>query len=138
MARLKPRLRLAQRLLARRWRIVLHVEEADLIPDRLPRRGVALAGPHGAPKWLALDCPCGTGHRLLVNLDSSRRPAWRLVGTRPLTIRPSLDITRDGVRCHFIITGGKVRWAESGHQATDDIPARRVQKARGYDRQQRW
>ena len=114
--RLKPSRWLPRRLPARRWRIVAHVEEADLIPSRLPLRGAALAGPHGAPKWLALDCPCGTGHRLLVNLDSHRRPAWRLVGTRPLTIQPSLDIIRDGARCHFTITRGAVHWAGSGHQ----------------------
>jgi hypothetical protein len=125
MARLNPPRRLgclklgrwlARPLPTRRWRIVAQVEEADLVPDRLPRRGAVLVGPPGAPKWLALDCPCGTGHRLLVNLDSRRRPTWRLVGARPLTIRPSLDVTRDGTRCHFTITCGTVRWAVSGHR----------------------
>lgn len=120
--RLKPGRWLAGRLPTRRWRIVAQVDEADLIPARLPRRGAALAGPYGAPKWLALDCPCSTGHRLLVNLDSRRRPAWRLVSARPLTIQPSLDISRDGARCHFTITRGAVHWAGSGCQAPDDIP----------------
>ncbi len=93
-----------------RWRIVTQVEEADLIPARLPRRGAALAGPRGAPKWIALDCPCGTGHRLMVNLDTRRHPTWRLVSTSPLTVRPSLDITQAGTRCHFTIISGTVRW----------------------------
>lgn len=96
----------------RRWRVVVRVEEADQVPTRLPRRGAALAGPAGAPKWLALDCPCGTGHRLLVNIDSRRRPAWRLVSARPLTVKPSIDIIHDGVQCHFTITSGTVRWTE--------------------------
>ena len=116
---------LSQLLPTRRWRIVTRVEEADLIPARLPRRGAALAGPTGSPKWLALDCPCGTGHRLLVNLDSRRRPVWRLSSASPLTIRPSLDITQAGTRCHFTITSGKVRWARSSHQT----PRRRASKA---------
>lgn len=121
MARLNPGRWLARLLPARRWRIVTQVEEADLLSDRLPRRGAALAGPLGTPKWLALDCPCGSGHRLLVNLDSRRPPTWRLVSARPLTVRPSLDITQAGTRCHFTITSGTVRWAGSGQQAPGDI-----------------
>lgn len=133
MARLSLGLWLAGRLPRRRWRIVAQVEEADLVPDRLPRRGAALAGPPGTPKWLALDCPCGTGHRLLVNLDSRRRPSWRLVSSKPLTIRPSLDITQAGTRCHFTITSGTVRWAGSGRHAADEFPARSVQEVRDDD-----
>jgi hypothetical protein len=92
-----------------------------------------LAGPPGAPKWLALDCPCGAGHRLLVNLDSRRRPAWRLVSASPLTIRPSLDIIQAGARCHFTITSGKVRWADSSRQVRQGKLARPFQKARNHD-----
>lgn len=123
---------LARLLLARRWRIVTQVEEADLLPARLPRRGAALAGPYGAPKWLALDCPCGTGHRLLVNLDSRRHPAWRLVSASPLTIRPSLDIAQAGTRCHFTITSGTVRWAGSSRHAGGKL-TRPVQKVRNHE-----
>lgn len=118
MARLKPVRWLTRLLPARRWRIVTQVDEADLVPARLPRRGAALAGPPGAPKWLALDCPCNSGHRLLANLDQHRRPAWRLVSASPLTVRPSLDITHAGNRCHFTITSGTVRWAGSGRRTT--------------------
>lgn len=124
---------LSRMLPTRRWRIVTRVEEADLVPARLPPRGAALAGPPGAPKWLALDCPCGTGHRLLVNLDSSRRPAWRLVSASPLTIRPSLDTTQTGTRCHFTITSGKVRWAGSSRQVRGSKLAQPAQKARNHD-----
>jgi Family of unknown function (DUF6527) len=112
MARLKCRQWLAGLLPMRRWRIVMQVDEGDLIPDRLPRRGAALAGPPGAPKWLALDCPCGRGHRIMVNLDMHRRPVWRLVRSRPLTVRPSLDVIHAGNRCHFVITSGKIHWSK--------------------------
>jgi hypothetical protein len=123
MARLNPARWLGRLLPARRWRVVTQVEEADLVPDRLPRRGAALAGPPGAPKWLALDCPCGSGHRLLVNLDTHRRPAWHLVSARPLTVRPSLDVTQAGNRCHFTIISGTVHWAESGQQTPRGVPS---------------
>lgn len=113
MADLNPAQWLARLLPARRWRIVRQVDEADLVPQRLPRRGAAVAGPPGEPKWLALDCPCRRGHRLLVNLDMRRKPAWRLLSARPLTVRPSLDVTHAGRRCHFSITNGTVRWAGS-------------------------
>src|SRR6266702_7447910 len=117
MARLTRRNWLTRLLPARRWRIVTRVDEGDLIPQRLPRHGAALAGPPGAPKWLALDCPCGRGHRIMVNLDRHRRPMWRLVKSRPLTVRPSIDIIHAAHRCHFVITSGAIQWVRPGQEA---------------------
>ncbi len=57
------------------------------------------------------DCPCRTGHRLMVNLDRTRHPFWRIESRRPLSIRPSIDDITSERRCHFIIRDGKLRWA---------------------------
>lgn len=95
----------------RKWRLVGRVEAGDEVPDRLPRKGVVLVGPAERPTWAAFDCPCGRGHRLMVNLDKTRRPAWRVESLRPLSIRPSVDDITKGRRCHFFISNGRITWA---------------------------
>lgn len=89
---------------------MLHVEAGDEVPDRLPFRGAALVGSESSPKWVAFDCPCKSGHRLMVNLDSSRRPRWSIVQSKPLTLKPSIDSMDRGRRCHYWLRDGKVRW----------------------------
>jgi hypothetical protein len=97
----------------RKWRVVIHVEAADEIPERLPRRGAALAGPQTSPTWIAFNCPCGTSHQIMVNLDNSRMPVWDLTSERPLTLRPSIDDVTPSRRCHFFVREGKIEWARS-------------------------
>jgi uncharacterized protein DUF6527 len=62
------------------------------------------------PKWLVLECPCGEGHRLQVNLSAARQPSWRLVDleTGP-NVFPSVDFDALKRRCHFWIRNGRVR-----------------------------
>lgn len=94
-----------------RWRVVGRVSAGDEVPDRLPRRGVLLVGDVTRPAWAAFDCPCEEGHRLMVNLDKSRRPAWRVESIRPLSILPSIDDITSRRRCHFFIRDGQIAWA---------------------------
>ena len=99
-----------QWLLFWRWRMVGIVEDADLVPDKLPPRGAVLVGSAARPKWVVFDCACGQGHRIMLNLDEGRYPNWRIVETSPLTISPSIDYA--GRRnCHYFIRGGRVQWA---------------------------
>lgn len=95
----------------RPWHIAGYVDAADEVPAVLSAKGVILVGSEGNPTWAALDCPCRRGHRLMVNLDKSRRPVWTIDSMKPLTIRPSIDdITPDG-QCHFVLRRGRIRWA---------------------------
>src|SRR5260370_36751997 len=98
----------------RKWRVVVNVADADDIPNRLPRNGVALVGSAEAPKWLAFDCPCRAKHRIMVNLDHHRRPAWRVRMLTPLTVSPSFDYREDNRRCHFLLKGGHIQWVPDG------------------------
>jgi hypothetical protein len=109
---LDRRLRWWQRLPRRKWRLVLLVDEGDEIPERLPRHAAVLVGPAEQPKWIAFDCPCRRGHRVMLNLDRRRLPAWSLVSHRPLTLSPSIDDYAMG-RCHFFLRQGKIKWAPS-------------------------
>ena len=101
------------RLPWRRWRIVGCVDSAADVPEKLPHRGVMLAGRPQYPAWAAFDCPCGTGHRLLVNLDSRRNPHWELDPGPRFSLRPSIDNRARDRRCHFVLNNGKVRWVRS-------------------------
>lgn len=87
------------------------VDAADLIPHQLPDRvGFLVQGSTG-PSWAAFTCPCGTGHQVLLNLNTARRPRWQLSGTRTApTLHPSIDVTDDGYRCHFWIRRGRLQW----------------------------
>lgn len=96
----------------RRWRVVLHVTAADEIPGSLPFRGAVTVGPlAGGLSWIAFDCPCGRGHRVMLNLDPNRAPSWKVKTMRPLTIRPSINDCSIDNHCHYFITQGKTIWA---------------------------
>jgi hypothetical protein len=90
-------------------RVVHIVAEADEIPDRLPPTGAVLVGSMEDPTWVAFDCPCVDRHRVMLNLDSRRRPTWTMQSSNPLTLHPSIDELRDQKRCHYFIREGKVR-----------------------------
>jgi len=97
----------------KKWRVVVSVEAADEIPPLLPEYGAAVVRSAGRAKWLAFDCPCGKGHRIMLNLDPSRRPVWRLVNDSPLTVSPSVDDQGLGRSCHFFIERGRVLWVRT-------------------------
>ena len=100
------------------WRIVGQVGAGDEVPDRLPNKGVVLVGAPGSATWAAFDCPCRTGHRLMLNLDRARRPFWRVDPLKPLSIRPSIDSISPERRCHFIVHGGRIHWAGYSRRIT--------------------
>ena len=91
------------------WRIVAVVESADDIPTRLPRNGAVLVGVRARPKWIAFDCPCRSGHRIMLNADRTRLPHWVIKADGSLTISPSIDYTHPLRRCHYFIQKGRVR-----------------------------
>lgn len=93
------------------WRLVATVEDADNVPDRLPRNGAVLVGSERKPKWLVFDCPCLGGHRVMLNLDPRRSPYWRIELSSPLlTLRPSVDFDSAGRHCHYLIKRGHTVW----------------------------
>ena len=100
------------RLPWRKWRIVGRVDSAADVPEQLPYRGVVLARRPQHPSWAALDCPCGSGHRLLVNLNSRRYPHWELDSGPRLSLWPSIDDRTPNRRCHFVLNNGRVRWIQ--------------------------
>ena len=85
-------------------------ESASAMPEKLPRRVLAVAGDPVA--WAVMECPCGTGHQLKVRIRPHRRgQVWKLtdVKGRP-TLHPSVDFDSTGHRCHFWLRNGRVFW----------------------------
>jgi hypothetical protein len=101
-----------------RWRIIGTVQSADEIPEKLPKRAAIVVGTGNFPKWIAFDCPCRSGHRVMLNTDRGRRPAWTLKtsGTGGLSIFPSIDFIEGDRRCHFIVRAGRIVWVQDALQ----------------------
>lgn len=94
----------------RTFRVSQVVDAADEVPEHLPRYAAVVVGSLERPKWIAFDCPCRERHRVLLNLDPRRRPAWSLRSAKPLTLYPSIDYQELGRRCHYIMRKGKALW----------------------------
>ncbi len=95
-----------------RWRVVGMVSSADEVPETLPRNGAVVVCDGGPPKWIVFDCPCRTGHRIMLNTDSHRRPVWRVdrESRDRLTLSPSVDARSANRRCHYIVRDGRIFW----------------------------
>ena len=88
--------------------------DADEVPACIPRRRAFLVATPATQKWLVFDCPCGAGHRIMLNLDGTRKPFWRLKTSvrRKITLSPSIDYRDKNRRCHYFMKKGRVRWSE--------------------------
>ena len=102
----------------RLWRVLGYVDASDEIPAELCAKGVILVGSPSRMTWAAFDCPCQMGHRLMLNLDSSRHPCWIIDALEPLTIRPSVDHITSELRCHFLVCRGKITWVHNDRRMT--------------------
>ena len=101
-----------QRLPRRRWYIEGSVEQADDGPGVIPPRRAFLVGNRRHRKWLVFDCPCDSGHRIMLNLDRRRRPFWILRASRRrrITVSPSVAYRGRDRCCHYALSNGRVLW----------------------------
>jgi len=96
----------------RRWRVVASVSSADEVPGRLPHKGAVLVCDGGPPKWIVFECPCGTGHRIMLNTDRHRWPTWSVDLNKldRLTISPSISVRSAMRYCHYFVRQGRIHW----------------------------
>lgn len=99
-----------------RWTIRGTVGAGDEIPMEIPKCAAILVSPKGRATWIAFDCPCNLGHRIMLNLDPRRYPSWRLVRKDPLTVSPSVNISASGRHCHFFLWKAQILWVRSSPQ----------------------
>ena len=95
----------------KRWRVVTRCDDIDDVPEQLGRRDVAIVASPDFVKWVVFDCPCRTGHRIMLNADQSRKPYWTLVDEDLATISPSIDFNSPERRCHYFVRAGRTLWA---------------------------
>jgi hypothetical protein len=96
----------------RRFTIDARVASPLDLPRQLRRRGAIVIGSTQYEKWIAFECPCRRGHQVLLNLDASTHPVWRVRSRSPLTLTPSVDEHSSVGHCHYTITSGVVMWVE--------------------------
>lgn len=92
------------------WYVGIVVEEADDVPESMAPHEATLVRSLGVSKWLVFSCPCGTGHRIMLNLDRARWPSWTVASEAPLTVWPSVDLRSGGRQCHYVVHRGRVNW----------------------------
>ncbi len=97
----------------RRMSCIGAVESADEIPEKLPRSAAIAVASQGQLKWLAFDCPCRAGHRILLNLDRARSPSWTATQKHNgyLSLSPSVNYYDGNRRCHYFVRDGKIVWS---------------------------
>ena len=106
----------------RLWRLEATVSDMDEVPLSIRPRRAYLVATRSRRKWLVFDCACGGGHRILLNLDDSRRPLWtlRLSKTNALTLRPSVNYQDAHRTCHYILSNGRIEWVPPRTSASAD------------------
>jgi Family of unknown function (DUF6527) len=100
--------RVRRRPRARLTKVVVVSDRGDL-PKALNARRLYQLGDPG--KWAILECPCGRGHVIELNLAHPGRDMWRLTqrGDGQPSLRPSVDY-RGARRCHYWLRDGWVEW----------------------------
>jgi hypothetical protein len=80
------------------------VRSRSEVVGQLVSPGDAVLVERGVPRWLVMQCPCGCGAEIPINLDSRAGPAWRLYNhpKRGITLFPSVWRDTD-CESHFII-----------------------------------
>ncbi len=101
----------------RRWRRrpraryarVVEARSRENLPAALHPRRIYLVG--SPTKWAVLECPCGRGHQIQLNMAHAGRPRWSLTHDargRP-SLSPSVDVLAEQ-RCHFWLRQGATHW----------------------------
>jgi hypothetical protein len=96
----------------RRWRVTGTYDDIDDVPEVLKSREIAVVVAPKFVKWIIFDCPCRTGHRIMVNADPSRKPTWSLRARLPASVAPSIDYEDHERRCHYWIRNGRTHWTK--------------------------
>jgi hypothetical protein len=98
---------------ARIGQVVTVPRRADLPESLHPHRLYVLGGT--TPKWALLDCPCGRGHAIDLNLANTARTRWKVTTNEAgqPSVYPSIDY-QDEPRCHYWLRDGRVDWVPDG------------------------
>ena len=89
---------------------VVVVERISEVPNEIGN-SVFLVRRERRDIWAVFMCPCGTNHRLTVNLSRNRRPFWRAKVKRgSFSLFPSIWLHED-CYSHFWVKDHRIFWA---------------------------
>jgi hypothetical protein len=87
------------------------VESRGEVNNLLHNPGDTVLVRRGHPRIIAIQCPCGCGDQIIINLDKQAGPAWRFFqnGTnkQDFTLFPSVW-RETGCESHFIVWHGQI------------------------------
>lgn len=112
------------------------VESRSEVGTLLSKPGDAVIIHRRQPRWMMLNCPCGCGEDLPINLDRRAGKAWRYYGgsDRGLTLFPSVWLDT-GCQSHFIVWRGRILLLDAyGEDEPSSVPGLRdlVQRVRSH------
>jgi hypothetical protein len=96
---------------------VIKVPSRADLPDILhPQRLYLLGG--ATPKWAVLDCPCGRGHTIELNLANPARTRWKVTTNNAgePSVHPSIDYQAEP-QCHYWLRNGRIHWVPNRTRA---------------------
>jgi hypothetical protein len=102
------------RNLRRRSKIsrVVVVESMTVIPAQIGS-DLYLVRQGDFDKRAVLDCPCGCGRRIDLNLVCAQNPSWSAQLRRgSISLRPSIWLTDDACKSHFFVKQNKIEWVD--------------------------
>jgi hypothetical protein len=94
----------------RRHRIstIVQIGSRSELPQKLGSSIYTVGDP---AKWAILECPCGCGDTIDVNLMTSRKPVWQLsIIDGKATFHPSLWVPKENCGAHFWIRQSTIIW----------------------------
>ncbi|MFP5274974.1 DUF6527 family protein [Coleofasciculus sp.] len=83
-------------------------------PEEIAPSEIVIVGDEKYRKWACFRCPGGCGEVILLSLNTSRRPSWKVVLDwlkRP-TVYPSVRQLNE-CKCHFWVRKGQIEWVDS-------------------------
>jgi|SRR5215216_3389402 len=81
------------------------------LPDILKNRYIYVVGENGYLWFVALNCPCGCGDIIHLNLLPDANPRWKIEEHQNSTISISPSIwSRKGCNSHYFFKRGYVKW----------------------------
>ena len=83
---------------------------AEDVPERVGPGRVWIIGAPGEAWAAVLQCPCGCGRTIRLNLLKEASPCWTYTVQRGrITLKPSVW-GKTGCRSHFFIRQGRIEW----------------------------
>jgi hypothetical protein len=91
---------------------VVVVESMTAIPARIGA-DLYLVRQGNFDKRAVLDCPCGCGRRIDLNLVRTQYPSWSARFKKgSVSLRPSIWLTDDLCKSHFFVKHNRIEWAD--------------------------